>query len=150
MENIDNPTPTCTTDNIISVQQIIQQINEIMPIINKSKSFPIDKKYIEKIIVLHDKGISYNYINFIVHSSKHYTFDKTFFNKEHNENFIQILCFLIGRQYMLKARALCDSKIKNIDNYLLLKIYPRLISKLYYEQYFDLNALDVFIHFLSH
>ena len=39
MEKIDNPAPVCSTENIISTQQIIQQINEIMQYINKVRLF---------------------------------------------------------------------------------------------------------------
>ena len=80
MENIDNPAPAFSSDSFLSIELIVQQINEILIYINKDKPFQLDKNYIEKIISLYDNNIYEEYLNIIVHSRKHYTFDRNSFH----------------------------------------------------------------------
>ena len=47
MENIDNPAPAFSSDSFLSIELIVQQINEILIYINKDKPFQLDKNYIE-------------------------------------------------------------------------------------------------------
>ena len=56
MENIDNPAPAFSSDSFLSIELIVQQINEILIYINKDKPFQLDKNYIEKIISLYDNN----------------------------------------------------------------------------------------------
>ena len=144
MENIDNPAPAFSSDSFLSIELIVQQINEILIYINKDKPFQLDKNYIEKIISLYDNNISEEYLNIIVYSRKHYTFDR---NSFHKDKFIQLLLFIIGRKFILKGKAICDKEIKKEEGFQLFNIYSRLIRKLYYEQYFTIDELELFLHF---
>ena len=144
MENIDNPASACSLNSFLSIPQIVQQINEILIYINKDKPFQLDKNYIEKIIGLYDNNISEEYLRIIVYSRKHYTFDR---NSFHKEKFLQILLFIIGRKYILKGKAICDREIKKKEGFQLFNIYSRLIRKLYYEQYFNIDDIELFLHF---
>ena len=144
MENIDNPAPAFSSDSFLSIELIVQQINEILIYINKDKPFQLDKNYIEKIISLYDNNISEEYLNIIVYSRKHYTFDR---NSFHKDKFIQLLLFIIGRKFILKGKAICDKEIKKKEGFQLFNIYTRLIRKLYYEQYFTIDELELFLHF---